>query len=262
MKKLLFPLAFFFTTIGYSQSCVADATALNAYIAPSTWGVMPDTIDNLPPAFINVQYDTFLSFKLPMFANELDPTLPAIQLDNLKLLNITGLPAGITFTSGTSTTDSVYCNTANCTWNAGTVGCVRFIGTPTVTGVFPLIITLEGTTIGGPLAQTGTGDINGYKLNIAFLSIEKNTANNVELQQNSPNPFANFTKISFSSSQASEGKFYVMNLLGEIVYESTINSRQGLNTINFDGTDLKKGMYLYSIEIDGVKMTKRMVIQK
>jgi hypothetical protein len=53
-----------------------------------------------------------------------------------------------------------------------------------------------------------------------------------------------------------------MNLLGEIVYESTINSRQGLNTINFDGTDLKKGMYLYSIEIDGVKMTKRMVIQK
>ncbi len=262
MKKLLFPLVFFFSVLGYSQSCVVDTAALNAYIAPSSWGVMPDTIDNLPPAFINVQYDTFLSFKLPMFANELDPTLPAVQLDNLKLLNITGLPAGITFTSGTSTTDSVYCNTSNCTWNAGTTGCVRFIGTPSVTGVFPLIITLEGTTIGGPLAQTGTGDINGYKLSIAFLSIEKNTANNIELNQNSPNPFSNFTKINFSSSRVTTGKFYVMNLLGERVFESDINAKEGINTINFDGTDLKKGMYLYSIEIDGIKMTKRMVIQK
>lgn len=262
MKKLLLSAFFLVSSLAYSQSCVVDVAALNAYIAPSTWGVMPDTTDNLPPAAIFVQYDTFLSFKLPLFANELDPTLPAIQLESLKLLNITGLPAGITFISGSSTMDSVFCNNATCLWNAGTTGCVRFIGTPTVSGFFPLTITLEGRTIGGPLAQTGTGDINGYKLNIATLSIEKNAMNVIELKQNSPNPFSTFTKINFTSSNSTSGKFYVMNLLGERVYESTINAKEGLNTINFNGTDLGKGMYLYSIEIDGKKMTKRMVIQK
>jgi len=262
MKKLLFPLIFFFSVIGYSQTCVVDTAALNAYIAPSSWGVMPDTVDNLPPAFVNIQYDTFLSFKLPLFANELDPTFPAIQLEKIKLLNITGLPAGITFISGSSTTDSIYCDTSNCTWRGGATGCVRLIGTPTVTGVFPLIITLEGTSIGGPLAQTRTGDINGYKLNIAILNIEKNAANNVELNQNSPNPFSSYTKIDYNSSRATKGKFYVMNLLGEIVFERSITAKEGVNSINFDGTDLQKGMYLYSIEIDGVKMTKRMIIQK
>lgn len=262
MKKWLLPFAFFFYLNAYSQSCVVDTAALNSYIAPSSWGVMPDTIDNLPPAYVNIQYDTFMSFRLPMFANELDPTLPAIQLDNLKLLNISGLPAGITFTSATSTTDSIYCNNSTCQWNAGTVGCLRIIGTPTVTGVFPIVITLEGTTIGGPLAQTGSGDINGYKLNIATLSIEKNDKNQVQLNQNSPNPFANYTKVTFSSNSSSYGTFYVMNILGERVYENTFKSKVGLNTINFDGTELNKGMYLYSIEIDGVTMTKRMIIQK
>lgn len=262
MKKLLLYLFILGFGYSYSQTCSVNVATLNAYISPATWGIMPDTNDNLPPAFINVQYDTILSFKLPLYADELDPTLPHIQLDNLKLLNITGLPAGITFTSAASTTDSIHCDNANCKWNAGAIGCLRIKGTPTVTGVFRLVITLEGKTVGGPLAQTGTGDINGYKLNITPVGIAAVAPPKVELSQNSPNPFANYTTIKYSVSKSSKANFYVMNLLGEIVYKNSYNATQGDNKIKFDASDLNKGIYMYTIEVDGVKMTKRMVIEK
>lgn len=171
MKLFLFSLLVFTSSLVNSQTCTVNTAALDTYIAPDTWGIMPDTTDNLPPAYINVQYDTFLSFKLPQYANELDPTLPAIQLSTLELLNIKGLPTGIVFDSVAPLTDSIFCDNANCIWNASAYGCLRIIGTPTVTGVFPLVITLKGTTIGGPLAQTGTGDINGYRLSITPVGI-------------------------------------------------------------------------------------------
>lgn len=53
-----------------------------------------------------------------------------------------------------------------------------------------------------------------------------------------------------------------MNLLGEIVYRNSYKANQGENNIKFDGTLLNKGVYLYTVEVDGFKMTKRMIIEK
>lgn len=262
MKQILLSFLLLASSFMYSQSCTVNTAALDAYISPDTWGVMPDTTDNLPPAYINVQYDTSLFFKLPLYANELDPTLPAIQLATLELVNIKGLPAGILFDSVAPLTDSIYCSNTNCVWNASAYGCLRIIGTPTVTGVFPLTITLKGTTIGGPLAQTGEGDINGYRLNITPLGIKVIKGSGLDLNQNSPNPFRNYTTINYSVAKQSNVNFYVMNLLGEIVYRNSYKAKQGENKIKFDGTLLNKGIYLYTVEIDGFKMTKRMIIEK
>jgi hypothetical protein len=166
------------------------------------------------------------------------------------------------FTSAASATDSIYCDNANCIWNASAYGCLRIIGTPSVTGVFPLVITLKGVTVGGPLAQTGTGDINGYKLNITPVGINVIKGSGLILNQNIPNPFGNYTDIRYSVAKQSFVQFYVMNLLGETVYKNTYKANQGENEIKFDGTSLNKGIYLYIIEVDGIKMTKRMIIEK
>ena len=262
MRKILLLFVLLYSLLGYNQSCTVDATALNAYIAPSAWGIMPDTVDNLPPGRISEQYDTFLQFKLPQYADELDSTLPHIQLASLQLINITGLPSGFTFTSSSSTTDSIYCNTADCKWAGGATGCMRIIGTPTVTGTFPLVITLEGKTIGGPLAQTGTGDINGYKLNVNPVSIKKVEAPLLQINQNSPNPFSQITKINYTLTKNSAVKFRVMNILGEIVYKNDYQGKQGENKILFDGSSYNQGVYFYTIESNGVTLTKRMIIEK
>ena len=262
MKKLFLPFFLLAYYIGFSQTCVVDVSGLNSYIAPDTWGIMPDTTDNLPPAQIGVQYDTFLSFKLPQYANELDPTLPAIQLATLQLINVTGLPAGITFTSSASTTDSIYCNTMDCKWNGGAYGCLRIIGTPSVTGSFPLVITLEGKTIGGPLAQTGTGDINGYRIQINPLSLNELKENGVAMKQNYPNPISEFTTIAYSVKSNSKITFSVMNLLGKTVYSKSYNANYGENLIEYDASNLSKGIYFYSIDRDGIRTTKRMIVTK
>ncbi len=250
------------TFIGYSQTCAVDVSGLDAYISPDTWGIMPDTTDNLPPAQIGVQYDTFLSFKLPQYANELDPTLPAIQLATLQLINVTGLPAGISFTSSASTTDSIFCNTVDCKWNGGAYGCLRIIGTPSVTGTFPLIITLEGKTIGGPLAQTGTGDINGYRIVINTTSLEENENSELAVEQNFPNPFSESTTILYSVKGNTTVHFSVMNLLGKTVYTNQYSAKEGQNSIEYNAQQLSKGIYFYSLELDGKKITKRMVVTK
>ena len=262
MKKILFSLLLSASYVGYSQTCAVDVTGLDAYISPDTWGMMPDTTDNLPPAQIGVQYDTFLSFKLPLYANELDPTLPAIQLATLQLINVTGLPAGISFTSSASTTDSIFCNTADCKWNGGAYGCLRIIGTPTVSGTFPLIITLEGKTIGGPLAQTGTGDINGYRIVINTTSLDEQSKTQLKVEQNFPNPFSKITNINYSVKTNALVNFTVMNLLGKTVYSKEYAAREGQNTIEYNAEELSKGIYFYSLEINGKKTTKRMVVTK
>ena len=259
MKKIILSITLLlFILTSFSQTCTVNTTLLNNYISPSTWGMMPDTTDNLPPAYVNVQYDTVLSFKLPMYADDLDPAQPHIQLTNIELLNITGLPNGIVFTSASSTTDSIFCSTSNCKWNAGAIGCLRIIGTPTVSGVFPLIITLKATTIVG---ATGNGDIKGYKLVITPLGIAKIQKPLLNVSQNSPNPFVKYTDISFSVLKKSNVKFYVMNILGEIVHEETIRAKQGKNKIKFESNNLNKGIYFYSLEIGGNKITKRMIIK-
>ena len=63
VKKLLLTLILVYSTLAYSQTCSVDVAALNTYISPDSWGVMPDTTDNLPDGKIGLQYDTFLSFK-------------------------------------------------------------------------------------------------------------------------------------------------------------------------------------------------------
>ena len=262
MKKILFSVLLFSASSSYSQTCTVDVTGLDTYISPDTWGIMPDTTDNLPPAQIGIQYDTFLSFKLPQYANELDPTLPAIQLATLQLINVTGLPAGITFVSSASITDSIYCNTSDCKWNGGAYGCLRIIGTPLVTGTFPLIITLEGKTIGGPLAQTGTGDINGYRIEINPVGLGEWKEESLSVKQNFPNPFSERTTILYSAKSNSKVNFTVMNILGKTVYTNSYNAQAGENSIEFNSKGLSKGIYFYSVDINGKKVTKRMVVTK
>jgi hypothetical protein len=52
-----------------------------------------------------------------------------------------------------------------------------------------------------------------------------------------------------------------MNILGEIVHEETIRAKQGENKIKFESNNLNKGIYFYSLEIGGNKITKRMIIK-
>lgn len=267
MKKQLLILGMILSAgFGFSQTCNFNTADLDAYLAArsQSWGTMPDTVDNLTVAAVNQQYDGTIAIKWATQTQQLDPNATNVSINSIEITNVTGLPAGLTWSSPSSTTDNVICggagaNAANCKWAGGAYACVRLLGTPTVTGIFPLTISL---TVNVPFAGDQSGDFNGFKLAVTPAGVEVINDNPFKLMQNVPNPFSQVTTIKYSVEKATDAKFYVMNLLGEVVYNQTMQANEGQNTINFDGSDLNEGIYMYTLEIDGKKVTKRMVINK
>jgi len=84
------------------------------------------------------------------------------------------------------------------------------------------------------------------------------------LQQNYPNPFNPKTAIQYELPVAAKIELTVYDLLGKQV-KTLVNSRQaaGIYQVEFDGSELSSGVYLYRLEINhkGV-LTRKMVLLK
>ncbi len=97
------------------------------------------------------------------------------------------------------------------------------------------------------------------KLN-EVINIELNDRNNIVLNQNVPNPFAERTVISYSvpeSVQKAQIHFY--NGMGKLINTVEITER-GKGEINVYANDLSSGIYTYSLVADGkIVATKRMM---
>ena len=86
--------------------------------------------------------------------------------------------------------------------------------------------------------------------------------NDLQLLQNWPNPFFENTEISFVLPHSGEVRFFVINTLGEMVYQTTGTFAQGKNSITIDKGNLSGGTYFYGIEFDGQRLMKKMIFQK
>jgi hypothetical protein len=70
------------------------------------------------------------------------------------------------------------------------------------------------------------------------------------LYQNYPNPFNPTTKILFSLPQQSSVSLKIYNILGELAAELINNQSYdaGFYEVNFDGSQLASGIYLYKLQ--------------
>jgi len=86
---------------------------------------------------------------------------------------------------------------------------------------------------------------------------------NFELEQNYPNPFNPVTQIKFTLPTAGNVKLNIYNINGQLVSElMNENKEAGFHTVNFNGNNLNSGMYFYTLEANGMSMTKKMVLTK
>jgi hypothetical protein len=83
------------------------------------------------------------------------------------------------------------------------------------------------------------------------------------LEQNYPNPFNPSTKIRFGLVENTHVKLAVYNLLGEVV-ATLVNQPMtfGSHEIEFDGSNLPSGMYIYKLEAGGNSISKKMLLMK
>ena len=82
------------------------------------------------------------------------------------------------------------------------------------------------------------------------------------LDQNMPNPAGNNTTILFYVPESGKVRFEMVDILGQIIRTDDIDAVKGKNQINLDAAHMPEGIYFYSAEYKGEKLTKRMVIAK
>jgi len=82
------------------------------------------------------------------------------------------------------------------------------------------------------------------------------------LDQNMPNPAGSNTSIVFYVPESGKVRFEMVDILGQIIRTADINAVRGKNQINLDAANMPEGIYFYSAEYKGEKLTKRMVVAK
>jgi hypothetical protein len=110
-------------------------------------------------------------------------------------------------------------------------------------------VTLDANSI----STSGLTDINNHKkISLDFV-----------LFQNYPNPFNPSTTIRFNLPEASVVKLTIFNILGQKIRTLVNELREsGVNSINFDASDLNSGIYIYKIEAGNFVQTRKMTLLK
>lgn len=76
----------------------------------------------------------------------------------------------------------------------------------------------------------------------------------------SPNPFSDFTELTINVSDLSSGKLRVMDLLGKVLFEKSIEIDSEAK-IRFYRNKLSAGIYIYSVESDNKIAAGKLVIE-
>ena len=99
------------------------------------------------------------------------------------------------------------------------------------------------------------------------VALEFNTNNGVvsssdfELYQNQPNPFKEFTTISFTLPQASKATITLHDVAGKVVKVINGDFAKGLNSVNIQRSDIPAaGVLMYQLDTDTNSAVKKMII--
>ena len=83
------------------------------------------------------------------------------------------------------------------------------------------------------------------------------------LNQNYPNPFNPTTTITYSLPQPGMVTLNVYDITGRFI-TTLVNSAKGagVHSIEFDASTLSSGMYIYTLQTDGYRQTRQMMLVK
>ncbi|MEX0858087.1 MAG: T9SS type A sorting domain-containing protein [Balneolaceae bacterium] len=84
------------------------------------------------------------------------------------------------------------------------------------------------------------------------------------LEQNYPNPFNPTTNINYTIKEAGNVSLKVYDITGREVVSLVNNERlsAGNHTVTFDASNLASGVYIYALDVNGLRLTNRMTLIK
>ncbi len=104
-------------------------------------------------------------------------------------------------------------------------------------------------------------DTNKYN-NCFPVGLNTFAAKNVTLNQNVPNPTGGYTKIMYGLKTSGMLNFSVTNMLGQSFYRESQFQSAGDHLIELNVASWADGVYFYSIEFEGERIVRKMVISK
>ena len=234
MKKLLLS-ALFATTyaLSWGQSCTPGVNFVD-----STYGIWPDTTQNLPPADPNVAYSTDINFKVPSTVTaEIDPSGQFVGsvIQQFTIDAVQGLPPGFDFT----------CNISNCTYLGGANGCANLYGTTDSVAVFPVTVDITATVLVvlfpglPPTPVTQTVSFDGYKIVVGSGGTIDQVINPLSLQ---PNPATATIEVAGLFAGGSS-VVTLRDLSGKTIEVLQTNA----SSVTFDLSKLASGSYLIEL---------------
>lgn len=112
--------------------------------------------------------------------------------------------------------------------------------------------------------DTDPATVNTFTWNTVdnFVGINAPAAKSLEVSQNQPNPATGTTKIGINTTKVADLRIEVANLAGQNVL--TINqgkANAGTHIVDINTSDLKAGVYFYTVYANGEKVTRKMIVQ-
>lgn len=114
-----------------------------------------------------------------------------------------------------------------------------------------------GLTLNGEIIFKGTGEVNTSIFNPQVLSSK------ISLFQNYPNPFGSNTEIMLELSEAADIQLKVYATNGQLVndlFEGMLPS--GRHSFNFNASSLPGGVYVSVLRIDGLSLSRKMLLSR
>lgn len=265
MKKSLLFASFFAFSAALSAQCTADYD-----FGAEPFGVSPDPLlgETFEIGYTSEPYEDVIHIKVPTDASDIDETLPqGAPIDSVQLITVAFDLDGTAYTLEEMGLE-IECNNNGdspdpCTFLGGNQYCATLSGNPTTPGVFGLSIEVLGfTTVFGIVIEQEV-IFDQYTITIENGSNVANIlgANN-HLGQSYPNPATDQVRIPFELKESGAANFQVVNLLGEVLVSEQIRGAKGSNEFVLNTQNLAQGIYLYTMEVDGKRFTKRMIINR
>jgi len=237
MKTLAKITFFLFTTsasLQLSAQCTPDINMPKGSIFP----------ESIKIGYKDLAYSDVIYFRAPLDTNSI---LGKVRVDSMEITGVKGLPSEFTYT----------CFTSNCRFKGGESSCLTLTGTPTQTGVYPLVVyvrtypTLKGF-IDVPLPAQNDSN-SRYTLyvygNVGYL--ENSLENSISVF---PNPANDLLNIATSSTQKITAQLFDIN--GKLHIEQVFDANATMSL-----KALSKGIYVLKLNNNTQHFTRKIVVE-
>ncbi|HTL80750.1 MAG TPA: T9SS type A sorting domain-containing protein [Bacteroidia bacterium] len=230
----------------------------------TNYSIIPDTVTNLPVAYVGTGYNTDLQFHIKPDTSNSFGTFPITQV---QIDSVIGLAPNFSYlpnpSNGTFTTPNANPPGTGygCVAVLGTAAAGEELGGPNSDGVYPITVYYTATVVIFNTPQQFPATVTGYKLVILpAAGVQSYDAAVFSIANNTPNPADEQTEFKLNVPSAGNASMTLYNCIGAEIRHENFSVAKGGNHYILQTADLAEGVYLCSFRMGSNVITRRITV--